>query len=186
MAGDSDDDDDSSDPGSDSDADSNSEDWSEGGSGDDDDSTTRRLDDERDAAEAEKRANGSATRAAPLVGGSLIPFTPQWFDARRDGRARRVKGMQEEVARCRRRSSTLIETGAREDALAELLSDTTMGFTEFNAIKSRAAAEGEWRWKKPRHLMRTGGGGRGAAKIARALRLVKGRARGPLATSART
>ena len=56
----------------------------------------------------------------------------------------------------------------------ELLSETTMGFTEFNAIKSRATAEGEWKWKKPRHLMRTGEAtGRDAAKIesVRALRL---------------
>ena len=99
---------------------------------------------------------------------SMIPLTKYWWEARRADRAlHNIKAMHQETARAKHLVG-LVEAGLHEDALREQMNDTDMDFFQFNKVKHAMEEHGQWKWQKPRHLMRTAeatGADRGGKRV---------------------
>ena len=57
-----------------------------------------------------------------------------------------IKGMQREVARCAELKE-LLDQGLHDEALGEMMGDTTMDFHQFNATKYQMSEEGLWSYE---------------------------------------
>ena len=122
---------------------------SESSSDDDDES-------ESDYSEVDVEADDAHVEVSTLQSWlAMIPLTKYWWEARRADRAlHNIKAMHQETERARHLVG-LIEAGLHEDALAEQMNDTAMDFFQFNKVKHAMEEHGQWKWQKPRHLMRT-------------------------------
>ncbi|KAH8072322.1 hypothetical protein JL721_3588 [Aureococcus anophagefferens] len=135
---------------------------SESSSDDDDES-------ESDYSEVDVEANDAHVEVSTLQSWlAMIPLTKYWWEARRADRAlHNIKAMHQETERARHLVG-LIEAGLHEDALAEQMNDTAMDFFQFNKVKHAMEEHGQWKWQKPRHLMRTAeatGADRGGKRV---------------------